>query len=184
MDSLNNLTITLARAVDAPWLTAPVVAVGARPSTLGTLQLFGCVARNGQPIARLDIYGNPGSESYFQSEAVTWQENVVLGFGWHVYLISSSTLGCVDIDLPSYFKTLKVTSDYALAVFGCGILRFDSRGAVVWENDALAIDGVEIDRIQDNEISGRGDWDPPGDWRPFTISLIDGRNHASRSNVV
>jgi len=177
MHSLPSLTVTLAHTIRTPWLTTPVVALGTVPSGRGTPQLFGCVARGDRPLARLDIYGDPGSESYFQSEALTWQDNIVVGFGWHVYIVSSTTLGCVDIDLPSYFQTLQVTPDYALAVFGSGILRFDRRGTVIWENAALAIDGIRIDRIQGDEISGSGEWDPPGGWRPFAISLADGRNH-------
>jgi hypothetical protein len=178
MDSLNGLTVTLSHVVDAPWLTTSVVALGAAPTGRGTPPLFGCVARGGRPLARLDIYGDPGSESYFRSEALTWYDNVIVGFGSHVYIISATTWGRVDIDLPSYFQALQVTPDYALAVFGSGILRFDGRGTIVWENDELALDGIEIDRIQGDEISGSGEWDPPGGWRPFTISLTDGRAHA------
>jgi hypothetical protein len=181
---LTSLTVTLAPVVDVPWLTVPVVPLGALPSGAGTPELYGCVSRDGRPIARLDIYEDEGARSYFQSEAAAWHENVLVGFGYHAYVVNARTLGGIDIKLPLYFESFALASDYALVVFGSGILRLDSRGSVVWENDDLAIDGVEIDSIHDDEISGRGEWDPPGGWRPFTISLIDGRSRTSGSHVV
>jgi hypothetical protein len=174
-EALADLTVTLASTVDAPWLTVPVVPLGVVPSGTGTPRLYGCVSRDDRPIARLDVYGDPGSETYFQSEAATWHENILVGFGHRVYVVNASTLGCVDIELPCYFQSFSLASNHALAVFGTGILRLDDRGSVVWENSSLAIDGVIIERIQDDEISGSGEWDPPGGWQPFTISLTDGR---------
>jgi hypothetical protein len=55
-----------------------------------------------------------------------------------------------------------------------GIARLDATGDVRWMNDNLAIDGVEIDAVAEGEVRGRGDWDPPGDWRHFAIRLATG----------
>jgi hypothetical protein len=35
-------------------------------------------------------------------------------------------------------------------------------------------DGVVVVAIDDNVVLGQGEWDPPGGWRPFQVSLESG----------
>jgi len=38
----------------------------------------------------------------------------------------------------------------------------------------LGIDGIIVASTSDGVISGEGEWDPPGGWRPFRLSLATG----------
>ncbi|MEQ6970910.1 hypothetical protein [Pectobacterium polaris] len=45
---------------------------------------------------------------------------------------------------------------------------------IIWQSKQCAIDGVIINEIQNNVIYGSGEWDPPGGWEPFCLSLSTG----------
>lgn len=168
-------SVTLILAATAPWTNLPGVALGRLPTGQGTPVLFGLVACAGHPERRLDLYGEPGSDTYFASQALVWGDWIAVGFGWRLFLVSTAEWSVRTLELPSYFQEFRAESDYLLVVFGSGLGRVGLRGTVVWQNDALAIDGVEIDAIDAGVIRGRGEWDPPGGWRPFAVSLADGQ---------
>jgi hypothetical protein len=48
-------------------------------------------------------------------------------------------------------------------------------GNLVWQSDVLGIDGVIVDDVDNALIRGRGEWDPPGGWKPFAVSVKTGR---------
>ena len=48
-------------------------------------------------------------------------------------------------------------------------------GRVLWESDIVGIDGVVLDSAEPPIIKGAGEWDPPGDWRPFALSADSGQ---------
>jgi hypothetical protein len=133
------------------------------------------VVRAGRPAARLDIYGEPGSETYFAAEALAWADRVVVGFGWAAYIVSPETGEVATLPLPCYFQAFRPAGASLLVLFGTGISRLDPPGVVAWQNDSLAVDGIEIDAVTEGRVQGRGEWDPPGRWRPFTVSLATGR---------
>jgi hypothetical protein len=151
------------------------VRLGNVPRSHGTPVLFGLVACDGRPERRLDLYGEPGSKSYFASQALVWGDWIAVGFGWRLYMVSTPEWVVRTVELPSYFQELRAMPDYLLVVFGSGLSRVNAAGAVAWQNDDLAVDGVEIEAIDAGVIRGRGEWDPPGRWRPFAVSLTDGR---------
>ena len=177
-----HLSVEIAEVIDSPWTAVSAMAVGSIPTGRGTPNLYALVREDGEPAFRIDVYGNRNSESYFRSEAVAWRNNVVIGFGWRVFFINALTRGAIEVDLDCYFESLRAGSEYLLVVFGTGILRLDPRGSVVWENSDLAIDGVAIQGIEGDLIRGVGEWDPPGDWRGFTISLTSGRSTGSSTH--
>jgi hypothetical protein len=45
-----------------------------------------------------------------------------------------------------------------------------------WRAENHGMDGVVIERVENGVIRGAGEWDRPGGWRPFTISLRSGRS--------
>ena len=167
-------SVTLVSTIDPPWTSLPAVALGKSPPGIGTPVLFGLVECAGRPERRLDLYGEPGSETYFQSDAQPWHAWLAVGFGWRVYLVSAKDWSVKTLELPSYFQAFHLGSDSLLVVFGTGLMQVDEDGAVRWRNDGLAIDGVVIRSIADGLIRGEGEWDPPGGWRPFIVSLLSG----------
>jgi len=46
---------------------------------------------------------------------------------------------------------------------------------LLWRSDCLGIDGVMVDQVADGIIRGKGEWDPPGGWRPFQVRFATGR---------
>jgi len=54
----------------------------------------------------------------------------------------------------------------------------DEHGETLWVSDTLGIDGVVVDDVQEGVIVGQGEWDPPGGWKPFRLSLASGRSVA------
>jgi hypothetical protein len=54
------------------------------------------------------------------------------------------------------------------------VLRFNRDGSKMWESDQIAVDGVIISSVDEVSISGQAEWDPPGGWRPFALSLATG----------
>src|SRR4051812_46498403 len=114
------LNIHLTPTTDAPWTELPGIALGREPAGLGTPVLYGLVDRAGEPVARLDVYGDPGSESYFAAEALGWHDRVVVGFGWSVYVVSPGTGEVTTFRLPCYFQAFWPAPGSVLVVSGNG----------------------------------------------------------------
>ena len=171
---MSTLAITLVPTTAPPWTVVPSVPLGRTPGGHGTPLLYGLVVDGAQPARRLDLYGEPGEETYFAASAIAWRTWIVVGFGWQLYLVCATDWSVRTITLPSYFQAVHAGADYLLVVFGSGLARVSAAGGIQWRNDGLAVDGVEVDTITDGVIRGRGEWDPPGDWRPFAVSLASG----------
>ena len=73
-----------------------------------------------------------------------------------------------------YFSEFTQDTDFLLVASGQGIVRIDPHGNVVWRNDDIGLDGVIVHDISDSIVEGDAEWDPPGGWRPFRISLATG----------
>ncbi len=58
-----------------------------------------------------------------------------------------------------------------LATSATELLVFSASGNLLWRKGALGVDGVVVERVEAGFILGSGDWNPPGDWRPFRIQL-------------
>jgi hypothetical protein len=147
-------SVTLALATTAPWTDLPGVPLGRLPRGHGTPVLYGLVASAGRPERRLDLYGDPGSETYFASQALVWGDWIAVGFGWRLYLVSTADWSVRTVELPSYFEELRAAPDYLLVVFGSGLGRVSPHGTLVWQNEGLAVDGVEIEVIDAGAMSG------------------------------
>ena len=166
--------ISLVTAIDPPWTDITPIRLGAVPSSIGTPDRFALVALPGRPPLRVDLYRAYDSELYLRDEILPWQDWIAIGFGHRAFLIHTQHHDVREISIPLYFEGFRAAEDYLLVLAGQGLVRIDQKGAVVWKNADLAIDGVEIDAIESGVICGRGEWDPPGDWRPFRVRLDTG----------
>ncbi|NUM37475.1 MAG: hypothetical protein HUU50_23315 [Candidatus Brocadiae bacterium] len=72
------------------------------------------------------------------------------------------------------FKNLSSTDDLLLVASATDLLRFDINAKIIWHVKNLGIDGVIVEDIYGSTIIGSGDWDPPGGWKKFKISLNNG----------
>lgn len=112
----------------------------------------------------------------FRKAAIVWYDWFVFGFGERAILVSLDLQKQIEISLGIYFETFTEDADFLLIASGQGIVRLEPQGTIVWRNDDLGIDGVLIHDIEDGIIEGDGEWDPPGGWRPFRISLATGKD--------
>jgi ureidoacrylate peracid hydrolase len=164
--------ISIRPTIEAPWTALPPVRLGSAPAGQVTPDAFVLVKENGKPCRRFDIYLGP---SHFALAAIAWNDWFVFGFDDRVTLVSQTTGQQHDLCLENYFVGFHAEADYLLALSGIGIARLDESGAVIWKNDDLGLDGVIVDHITHGMITGQGEWDPPGGWRPFRLSLADGK---------
>ena len=157
-------------AIDPPWTSIAGVALGE-----GSLHRYLLAETDGIPRLRLELRHTHRDESWFRTQAIGWNGIFAIGFAERVYGVSPSGTETWRVDLPSYFAELRAQGDRLLAASAQEITCLDRRGTILWRSEPLGIDGVVIGAVDDSVISGDGEWDPPGGWRPFAISLADGR---------
>ena len=80
----------------------------------------------------------------------------------------------IEVPLGCYFSAFTLLDDRLLAASGHGIVCLLPDGALAWRNDELGVDGVIVHDVAEGTISGDGEWDPPGGWRSFHVSLVTG----------
>jgi hypothetical protein len=77
--------------------------------------------------------------------------------------------------LVSYFRGICTAADYCLVASGEDLVRLDRDGTVLWRSAQIAIDGVVVHDVTGDMIRGEAEWDPPGGWTAFEVSLASGR---------
>lgn len=92
-----------------------------------------------------------------------------------MYFVNPQNQAVTQHVLWSYFGHLYVT-EFALFVASAErAFRFDQDGSLRWKSEFLGLDGVLIHHIWEASVSGEGEWDPPGGWKPFAIFARSGR---------
>lgn len=147
----------------------------------GTADRFLTIELNGSPLLRLDLYQS-GDECFAFEEACFWSGYVVVGWGHRIYLVEPRTRAVSAHDLGNYFGHLYPVDPCLLAASAECLFRFEADGSLAWRSDVLGIDGVVVDQVAEGVISGQGEWDPPGDWRPFRVSLSTGQHLQQRNS--
>ena len=150
----------------------PPLRLGKVPSGLGTADLFVTIQDDEAPILRVDLYADPSP--FVKQDAMIWGERGFVGFGNSVYIIAPKTQSGSAILLGSYFASFYATKEYLLVASGCGLLRFSAVGEVLWKTPGLALDGVVVKHVNENRVTGEGEWDPPNGCKPFVLRLDSG----------
>ncbi|MFN3648407.1 MAG: hypothetical protein ACK47B_02400 [Armatimonadota bacterium] len=164
--------------LDAPWTHLTPLRLGEPPTGLGTPDSFVTVEEDGTPRLRVDLYA--GGETFAFQEARVWHRWVVIGSGHRVYLVSQSGEPAVTVELGGYFAGLYPDESCLLVASAARLFRLSEEGEILWVSEELGIDGVVVERVEAGLISGQGEWDPPGGWRPFRVCLQTGS--ASEAN--
>ncbi len=68
---------------------------------------------------------------------------------------------------------LAPASELAILSTYTDVVAITTLGTELWRQP-VAIDGVDIRRIENGIIHGEGDTDPPGKWGPFALRIVDG----------
>jgi hypothetical protein len=112
-------------------------------------------------VLRIDIYFHSGDGHCFEA-AIVWMDFVAIGIGERLYLVHASTRQVIE-----HHSAMYATS--AERVFSIG-----QDGRRLLTSETLGIDGVGIHEINRALMNGEGEWDPPGGWSPFLISVSTG----------
>lgn len=131
-------------------------------------------------VARVDILASAG-QSCFQSLR-SIDSVVYIGFGQFLFVVDVHLRKVRRYRLHGYFGNLYDSGDLehlaghisVLATSASEVLAFDLTGDLIWKQFDLAIDGVVLQRANTERIDGEGEWDPPGGWRPFSLSSETG----------
>ena len=175
MTAQTRRTIRFRPAIDPRWAGVPALRLGADPSGRGTPDLYALVSRASAPEYRLDLYAARGEQAYVCQQALFVESLLVLGFGEAVFVIPWPPGEPRSVRLRSYFVSLHRAADAIYVASGEDVTRLDLDGNVLWTSPQLAVDGVRIELITDEHVSGEAEHDAPGDWRPFRLRAPDGR---------
>ena len=164
--------------IDEPWLRMEPIRVGRVPPGIGTADTYVTVSDDGKPVLRIDVYGDPGEETFTFSEVLVWKKWVAVGFGHLFHLVGWRDRVALTFQLPDYFGQIHVGEGYLIVTSASRLLRLQPDGTRLWTSDEVGIDGVNVMNVNSETITGEGEWDPPGDWRPFTIDARSGKQTA------
>lgn len=162
---------TFQGSLDDPWRFMDPIRVGRVPTGEPEPNAYVTVERDDAPVARIDAYAD--YRGPFQ-DLIAWGRFVVLGWAEIVHLIDPLTRQVRDVECNGYFGHLYPLGDRLLVATASELICLDGLGEVLWRRDDLGIDGVIVDSTSDGVIRGQGEWDPPGGWAPFCVSLVDG----------
>lgn len=164
---------TFTDTLDDDWLSVPSVRLERRTSHAGTPDRYVLVER-GTSRFRCEIFLTD-PEAYPFEDVRVWHELLIIGYGSTLYCVDTVTRAARIYPLNSYFGSVTTGDGYYLVASAENILRIDrSTGAKLWESRSIAVDGVVISNVDDDTITGDGEWDPPGGWRAFALSLATG----------
>lgn len=165
--------VVLAKTIAPPWTEMSPKLLGEVPSTLGTPDLYGLVSTAGEPLLRFDLYRGSREYHCFQ-EAAIWNGFVVVGFAERLHLVGIQSSRQLEFKLGSYFGSFWLKEEFLLAASAEHIFCIGSDGALRWRSPQLGIDGVVMHEVVNQLLHGSGEWDPPGGWKDFFLSLEDG----------
>jgi hypothetical protein len=155
--------------VDPPWTALAPIAPGE-----GGLNGHLLVEKDGAPCVRFELRKSTIAECWAHQEALYWNGVFAIGFAERVHLVTPAGAMINRIALDEYFCGFQAEEDGLLVATGGRVLRLDECGEVVWRSERLALDGVVIRTVQGGVVFGEGEWDPPGGWRSFALTLSDG----------
>lgn len=162
------MVFSVVETIAPPWSELVPVRLGS-----GDVHSHLLVERDGVSAYRLDLCRD-GFETWHRTEAIWWNDRIVVGFGERVCFVEPGEAKSLCIRLQEYFGSFRPGADWLLIASASYIFRADRRGRVVWRSAGLGVDGVVIRDVANGVILGDGEWDPPGGWIPFAISLADG----------
>lgn len=164
------ISATFASAIDPPWLHLHPVVLGEESRRGGEPDAYVLVEGDGLRM-RCDIH----DELFpLYSDAQVWGGLLIVGYAARLYCVDLATRSVKTYSLEWYFMGIHREADLCLVLSAQDVLRLNPDGSVRWTARYVGLDGVAIDRIEGDIISGNGEWDPPGGERPFEVSLSTG----------
>ncbi|MDC9817889.1 hypothetical protein PRK99_00705 [Pectobacterium polonicum] len=144
------------------------------------------ICKHDEPMILLYIYVEVDDDGYLLEqcfrECLLNENKIALLYGQHVHLFDTVSYEVKSLYLHDYVGHLyplpaissSVLSNTFLVTTFLYTFLINVDSGIIWQSKQCAIDGVVIDDVQDNVIYGSGEWDPPGGWEPFRLSLSTG----------
>jgi hypothetical protein len=150
-------------------------------SVIAQPDCFVVITESKNPILVVHLYLFDESDSF--RELKLSSNVVVIGLGHKVHFVNTKTKEVNSHDLGCYFGHLysydQMGSDYfeneILVASSDRLYLFNIEGEVVWKSERLGIDGVVVHHIEQAQVFGAGEYDPPGGWVNFKLSAVDGK---------
>ena len=104
----------------------------------------------------------------------------MVGWGDTFCVINVDSLAHDRHDLRTYFgyvytaSDFDQASDFLLIASAERVIRLNVDGTIAWTSDVVGIDGVVVNDVLGDVVTGEGEWDPPEGWRRFRLRLADG----------
>lgn len=100
-----------------------------------------------------------------------------IGFGHSLFVFNTRTGTLARHQLDGYFGHMYDGCDFenlptqlsVLVTSASEVLAFSRNGELVWMRPNLGIDGVLLRAVNEKQIDGEGEYDPPNGWRKFTV---------------
>ncbi len=94
--------------------------------------------------------------------------------GGAIYFVSLEDPASYSVGPQSVTRWRLTPSHRQLIVADLGCLSaFDTSTVKRWQRD-LAFDGIELDEVSDDLVTGKRCIDPPTEWAPFAVRTLDG----------
>ncbi len=177
-----DLSLVVTKYPDPAWTAIAAASVGEPSGDAREPDEHVLVSEGGAPLLRLDVF-YPEDEYRVRTEADLWGEWVVVGFAARVVLFCPRDgrrreIALSDVRPPDsldYFCAIDSCEQALLVCSGRRVFRIGDDGEVLWKSGEVGLDGV-FARVscEDGRVHGRGEWDPPGGWIDFTLSLATG----------
>lgn len=163
-----------------PWVERDQVIVASGEASESEVVASVSVAMDSALVARVDILASAGQSCFRSLRSI--HSLVYIGFGQFVFVVDVCLRQVRRYPLHGYFGHLYDAGDLehldshvsVLATSASEVFAFDRTGDLIWKQSDLGIDGVVLLRANAGRIDGEGEWDPPGGWRPFSLSSKNG----------
>lgn len=101
---------------------------------------------------------------------------LAVGYQQHFYLFDlSANKHLLTLQMDGYFGHLYFDQDVFYVTDSEQAYCITKEAIILWESEAVGLDGVIIDHFMDHEIHGSGEWDPPGGWKDFVLDRQTGK---------
>ncbi len=166
------------------WRDIESLSVGTSSSDASVVAQVGISINSGQAL-RVDVQANVGYSCFRDVRCVAGI--VYIGFGECIFVVRPNERSNEAHSLEGYFGHLYTAEELeaplhefaVLAASASELLSFSIEGKLLWRTGNLAIDGVVVDAVKSGVVSGSGEWNPPGGWRPFNLSSSTGEQNVA-----
>lgn len=126
-----------------------------------------------EPILNLKVESDY-SVTFSQTDSVN--NLIIIGYGnrFAIFDLESKSKK-YETCFNGYFSSFKIYNHEVFLASDSDLIRISLSGELIWTAEYLGIDGVEILEINEEEIKGKGEYNPPGGWESFIIDRNTGK---------